>query len=151
MGGTTLDEQSRVGASSAEQAISAHLARAAIVARFLARAPSGNQMSERCTRFFAWRMGVKADFRPRGEDIAIAGVTERRNFDAILRTAQKHPDQWVAQRRFETAPLETERGPRFVCREFSPSMAEPPARTGRVATKPLIDQEAQDAAVLVRR
>jgi glutathionylspermidine synthase len=94
---------------------------------------------------------LKPIFGRVGEDVAIAGVTEHRSFDAILRAARKHPDEWVAQRRFETAPLETERGPRYACLGIFTVDGRAAGAYGRVATKPLIDQEAQDAAVLVRR
>lgn len=93
---------------------------------------------------------LKPIFGRVGEDVALAGVTERRNFDEIVRAARKHPDRWVAQRRFETAPLDTGRGPRYICLGVFTVDGRAAGAYGRIAAKPLIDQEAQDAAILIR-
>ena len=94
---------------------------------------------------------LKPIFGRVGEDVAIAGVTERSRFDAIVRAAKKQSKEWVAQRRFETVPVDTERGPRYVCLGVFTVDGHAAGAYGRIATKPLIDQEAQDAAVLIRK
>lgn len=50
-----------------------------------------------------------------GARVAIAGVTMRQAFRETVNQAKRHPDRWVAQRRFESVPLSTERGPGHVC------------------------------------
>jgi hypothetical protein len=50
-----------------------------------------------------------------GARVAIAGVTRRQAFREAVDQARRHPDRWVAQRRFESVALSTERGPGHVC------------------------------------
>jgi len=50
-----------------------------------------------------------------GRGIAVAGVTKNLAFDATVERARRHPLKWVAQRRFESVPVLTERGPGHVC------------------------------------
>lgn len=50
-----------------------------------------------------------------GARVAIAGVTMRQAFKETVNQARRHPDRWVAQRRFESVALATERGPGHVC------------------------------------
>ncbi len=85
-----------------------------------------------------------------GEDVAIAGITEQRAHLEIVEAAQRDPFSWVAQRRFETVPVETNAGVRFACVGIFTLDGRAVGVYGRIAAKPLIDQEAQDIAVLIR-
>jgi glutathionylspermidine synthase len=84
-----------------------------------------------------------------GEDIAISGVTSERKMKLIHKAAQRRPSQWVAQRRFAVVPLSGSGGshyPSIGVFTVDGTVAGAYARIGR---KPLIDDEAQDIAVLI--
>lgn len=84
-----------------------------------------------------------------GEDIAMPSVTPPDEWRRIARAARRHPDSWVAQRRFESVPLETPAGPLFPCIGVYTVDGQAVGAYGRVARRPLIDWSAQDAAVFV--
>jgi glutathionylspermidine synthase len=86
-----------------------------------------------------------------GEDLGIAGLTESEEFMAIVAQARRHPESWVMQRRFQAVAVETPRGPRFPCLGVFTVAGCAAGIYGRIAAKPLIDQAAQDVAVLLRR
>jgi glutathionylspermidine synthase len=86
-----------------------------------------------------------------GEDVAIAGVTEQRAYKEIIRDVSRHPVNWIAQRRFDMVPLETGSGVQYACLGVFTLDCRAVGAYGRIATKPLIDHDAQDIAVLIRR
>jgi len=86
-----------------------------------------------------------------GENIAISGVTSERELQLIHKAAQRRPSQWVAQRRFTVIPLPDRNGsyyPSIGVFTVDGTVAGAYARIGR---KPLINDEAQDIAVLIVR
>lgn len=85
-----------------------------------------------------------------GEDVAIAGVTSPKNYAELLTQARRHPHRWVAQRRFEDIPLQVREGTRNISIGVFTVDGRAAGAYGRIATKPLIDNEAQDVAVLLR-
>ena len=85
-----------------------------------------------------------------GQDIGIDGVTEPRALKQIIHAAKRHPTEWVAQRRFQTLPLQTAVGDREACLGMYTVDGRAAGTYGRIATKPLIDHDAQDIAVLLR-
>jgi glutathionylspermidine synthase len=92
---------------------------------------------------------VKAAFGRVGEHIGISGVTPERDLCSIHRAARRHPLQWVAQRRFWVVPVSDgtqDYYPSIGVFTIDGSTAGAYARIGR---KPLIDDEAQDVAVLI--
>jgi len=86
-----------------------------------------------------------------GEGVAIAEVTEQRAYREIIRDVSRHPHNWIAQRRFESVPLETASGVQYACLGVFTLDSRAVGAYGRIATKPLIDHDAQDIAVLIRR
>jgi hypothetical protein len=60
-----------------------------------------------------------------------------------------NPRQWIAQRRFEAASIETPAGPVYPCLGVYTIDGKAAGIYGRFATKPLIDFAALDAAVLI--
>jgi glutathionylspermidine synthase len=93
---------------------------------------------------------LKPAFGRVGQDVAIAGVTEARALREIEQNARRRHSAWVAQRRFETLPLQTSRGIREVCLGVFTVGGSAAGVYGRIGDKPLIDHEAQDIAVLLR-
>jgi glutathionylspermidine synthase len=86
-----------------------------------------------------------------GEDVAIVGVTEQDAYKKIIKDVKRHPHDWIAQRRFDTLPLETYGGVRYACVGIFTLDSHVVGAYGRIAAKPLIDHNAQDSAVLIRR
>jgi len=92
---------------------------------------------------------IKPVFGRVGEDIAISGCTLRPRMREILRSAKRTPSQWVAQRRFRALPLaadDCEVYPTVGVFVMNGNVA---GAYGRIARKPLIDNEAQDIAILI--
>jgi glutathionylspermidine synthase len=85
-----------------------------------------------------------------GEDVGIRGVTPNGEYDKILRSMRKHPQDWIAQRRFQILPVETEDGPMYPCIGVYTVDGKTAGLYGRVSRRPLIDHNALDAAVLLR-
>jgi glutathionylspermidine synthase len=86
-----------------------------------------------------------------GDDVAIAGVTPTSELRAIRRAAIRRPSKWVAQKRFEAIAVESEDGPFYACLGVFTIDGKCAGIYGRVARKPLIDQDSQDVAVLIEK
>ena len=84
-----------------------------------------------------------------GESVGVPGVVPRQEWDRIARHARRAPSQWVAQRRFAPTPLrvrEVDLHPGIGVYTIDGRVA---GAYGRLASRPLIDATARDAAVLV--
>jgi glutathionylspermidine synthase len=85
-----------------------------------------------------------------GEDVLIGGVTPPQDARRIERDVRRHPQHWIAQRRFIATPMRvggSERYPSIGVYTVNGRVA---GAYGRIAEKPLIDGRARDAAVLIR-
>src|SRR5262249_41503606 len=85
-----------------------------------------------------------------GEDVAIAGITNERIYTKLVKDAERHPHEWIAQRRFDSIPFETEHGPRHACIGVFTVDGCAAGLYGRISDIPLINSRAQDIAVLLR-
>jgi len=94
---------------------------------------------------------LKPAFGRVGEDVGIRGVTEASQYRAILRAARKREELWIVQRRFEVVPIPTEKGNVFPCIGVFTVNGKMAGLYGRAAHTPLVDHDALDVAVLVRR
>lgn len=86
-----------------------------------------------------------------GEAIGLAGVAEPKVHRSATWDARLHPGHWIAQRRFDSLPVETAAGAFHACIGVFTVDGRAAGAYGRVARRPLIDWRAQDAAVLVRQ
>jgi len=84
-----------------------------------------------------------------GEDIAISGVTSERKLQLIHKAAQRRPSHWVAQRRFAAIPLPDGNGSYYPSIGVFTVDGTVAGAYARIGHKPLIDDEAQDIAVLI--
>jgi glutathionylspermidine synthase len=104
-------------------------------------------------RRVAWRGSSDWVLKPSlgrvGEDICLPGVTPARLRRQIERQVRWFPSGWVAQRRFNTLPLQTPSGPMYPCLGVFTIGDSVAGAYGRLAAEPLINYKAQDAAVLV--
>jgi glutathionylspermidine synthase len=85
-----------------------------------------------------------------GEGIGIRGITPPVNFQRIVQEAFRHPQQWVAQKRFKIQPLATDTGEKYPCIGVFTIGGKAAGFYGRIADSPVIAQNAQDVAVLLR-
>jgi len=83
-----------------------------------------------------------------GEDIGIREVLSPKEWKGIRRNARRHPRQWVAQRRFRSRPVPTGGGDRHLCVGVYTVDGKAAGFYARVASRPRIDQYAEDAPVL---
>lgn len=85
-----------------------------------------------------------------GERIGIRGFTPEPEFQNIYQDAHKRPHEWVAQKRFEILPVTTEDGEKYPCIGVFTIGGKAAGFYGRIADKPIINQAAQDVAVLIK-
>jgi glutathionylspermidine synthase len=84
-----------------------------------------------------------------GDGVAIPGVASPTDWRRAERDVRRYPEHWVAQRRFEATSLEADGGSLYPCVGVYTIDGAVAGAYGRVASRPLIDARAQDAAVLV--
>lgn len=84
-----------------------------------------------------------------GEGIGIAGVTSPQDFEDIQRSAHRSPENWVAQRRFSAEAVIAGDRAVYPCIGVFTIGGKAAGFYGRAADRALVDQEAQDVAVLV--
>ena len=77
------------------------------------------------------------------------GVTPPNQLAEIFRAATSDPSQWVSQARFAAVPIESENCALYPCLGVFTIGGKAAGFYGRVAARPLIDQSAQDIAVLI--
>ena len=93
---------------------------------------------------------IKPAFGRVGEDVAMKDVSSDSEFRKLWRSAKWHSRNWIAQRRFETLPLQTEEGTVYPCCGVFTVNEKFAGIYGRTSRTPLINHEAQDVAVLAR-
>lgn len=84
-----------------------------------------------------------------GEDVGIRGVTPDADLAEVMRRACKEPRSWIEQRKFEIVPIRTEDRTWFPCIGVFTIGGKAAGFYGRVSEGPIIDRNAQDAAVLI--
>lgn len=84
-----------------------------------------------------------------GEGIGMPGVTPPNQLAEIFRAATSDPSRWVSQARFAAVPIESENRALYPCLGVFTIGGKAAGFYGRVAARPLIDQSAQDIAVLI--
>lgn len=84
-----------------------------------------------------------------GEGVGIPGITPKEQLADIFESAKQYPAEWVAQERFTAVPIATEKCAVYPCVGVFTIGGKAAGFYGRVAERPLIDQNAQDAAVLM--
>jgi len=91
----------------------------------------------------------KPAFGRAGEMIGMRGATPCFEMAAIEKSVRRYPQQWVAQERFNAVPLRSAIGDVFPCIGVYTLDGTAIGAYGRIAEKPLIDQSARDAAILL--
>jgi len=93
---------------------------------------------------------IKPAFGRVGEGIGMKNVTSDKEFHQLQELADKRPQEWIAQERFETTPVQTEDGHVYPCVGVFTVNGKFAGIYGRASRTPLVNQDAQDVAVLVR-
>ncbi len=83
-----------------------------------------------------------------GDGIGIAGVSPADDMRRIVHQVRWWPAAWIAQRRFDTLPIQIGNSAVFPCLGVYTLDGRVIGAYGRVAARPLIDGSAADAAVL---
>ena len=87
-----------------------------------------------------------------GEGISIKGVMPEKEIRLIEKAAQRHPENWVAQRMFRSRPLTAENGESFhLCIGAFTVDGKGAGFYGRASPHPRMDASAKDIPVLVRK
>jgi hypothetical protein len=91
----------------------------------------------------------KPAFGRDGKGVAVAGLTKRQAFRETADRARRNPTQWVAQRRFESVAVPTERGPGHVCLGIYTIDGVAAGAFTRIQGNALIDQHSLRIPVLI--
>jgi glutathionylspermidine synthase len=83
-----------------------------------------------------------------GEGVGMAGLVDGKEMRRIARSARWHPGTWIAQRRFETLPIEIGDERRFPCLGVYTVDGRVAGAYARLSATPLVDARAVDAALL---
>lgn len=102
---------------------------------------SGNALKDRV---------IKPAFGRVGEGVGMRNVVSDEEFRQLQKLANKTPEEWIAQERFETTPVQTDAGQVYPCVGVFTVNGKFAGIYGRVSKTPLVNQDAQDVAVLVR-
>ncbi|HLK04787.1 MAG TPA: glutathionylspermidine synthase family protein [Candidatus Acidoferrum sp.] len=84
-----------------------------------------------------------------GEDVAMKNIVSEAEFRRLAGQADRRPDQWVAQTRFRTQPVRTDGASVYPCLGVFTVNGKFAGVYGRASRTPLVNQDAQDVAVLV--
>jgi nucleoside-diphosphate-sugar epimerase/glutathionylspermidine synthase len=85
-----------------------------------------------------------------GHNVRLHAITAPDDWQRLLRSVRKHPDDWAAQRRFDPIPLPTPEGLLYPCLGIYVIDGQVAGCYGRLASRPLIDDRSREVAVLVR-
>lgn len=107
-----------------------------------------------CPSRIAWRDSdewvIKPVFGRVGEEVGMKNVSNEAEFRRLQREASRHPQAWIVQRRFETASVRIEDGAVYPCVGVFTVNGKFAGIYGRASRTPLVNQDAQDVAVLIR-
>jgi len=92
---------------------------------------------------------VKSAMSNTGDAVCIRELMSPPDWRRARREVWLHPSHWVAQQRFQSVPLETPRGPMHICLGIHTINGKAAGIYARLATRPLVDYTAVDAAVLI--
>ncbi len=94
---------------------------------------------------------LKACYSNTGDRVLMVGDLARKDREQAIRRAQRHPSEWVAQRRFATLALESRRGPLFPCVGVFVVGGRAAGAYVRLSTHQVTDGAALEAPLLIDR
>jgi glutathionylspermidine synthase len=84
-----------------------------------------------------------------GHAIGLRDCLTEKEWADLRKNVRRNPRHWVAQRRFQLVPLPTPAGESYPCLGIYTIDGKSAGAYGRIATRPLIDHQAQDVAVFI--
>jgi glutathionylspermidine synthase len=93
---------------------------------------------------------IKPALAHEGDRVAIAGVCDEGAYEDVAREVHRDPAAWIAQRRFEAIAIDTPEGPRYPALGIYVIDGRAEGAFARLARRPLVDDTAQEAVVLLR-
>ncbi len=93
---------------------------------------------------------VKSALSNTGDDVGIRALATPHEWREARWGAGLQPGRWVAQRRFESLPVDTPHGPRHACVGVYTIDGRAAGAYVRLARRPLVDYSAVDAALLLQ-
>ncbi len=92
---------------------------------------------------------VKTALSNTGDTVSIREHLSAEKWTHVVRDVGRHPQNWIAQRRFEIIPLQTPLGPLHPCLGVYTINGKAAGIYGRISPNPVINFQAIDVAVLV--
>jgi glutathionylspermidine synthase len=92
---------------------------------------------------------VKSALCNTGDTVVIRSLLKNDQWRSATRAVQRHPETWVAQRRFEACPIQSPVGPVYPCIGVYTVNGCPKGIYGRFSYTPVIDFAAVDVAILI--
>lgn len=92
---------------------------------------------------------VKSAYCNTGDTVAIRSLLSPRQWRSVRRSVWLNPGRWLAQRRFDTLPLDSPCGAVFPCIGVYTIDGHAAGAYARIAPRPVIDFAAVDVAVLI--
>ncbi len=92
---------------------------------------------------------VKSALCNTGDTVSIRSELNRKKWETIVREVKRRPEEWVAQRRFQSATLRTPMGMMYPCIGVYTIDGMASGVYARMGARPVIDFEALDTACLV--
>jgi glutathionylspermidine synthase len=92
---------------------------------------------------------VKAAYCNTGDTVGQSDLRPPREWREMRRDVWLHPGNWIAQKRFESVPVETPAGARHACIGVYTVNGRASGAYARLSQRPLIDFESVDVALLV--
>ncbi len=93
---------------------------------------------------------LKPVFGRVGEDISIKGTMSQKKLDLIEKAARKKPEEWIAQKMFNSKPLVTENGENYhLCIGVLTVDGKAAGFYGRINSYARIDENAKEVPILV--
>ena len=92
---------------------------------------------------------LKGAYSNTGDEVFMRDGVSVARWRTLAREVGRHPDRWVAQRRFEPVPLASAMGPVFPCIGVYVIDGAAAGAYVRLATERIVDYRAMDAALLI--
>jgi glutathionylspermidine synthase len=93
---------------------------------------------------------IKSAYSNTGDTVTVRALVDTRRWRHAARSARFFPSDWVAQKRFDTLPLETPRGPLYPCVGVYVIDGRAAGVYTRASPTPVIDYTATDIPLLLR-
>jgi glutathionylspermidine synthase len=94
---------------------------------------------------------IKSAYSNTGDTVTVRALVHPRRWRAAARSARFFPREWVAQKRFETLPVDSPAGPRYPCVGVYVIDGRAAGAYARLSATPVIDYTATDVPLLLAR